>query len=76
MAGNRRKSINNKNKITCLQCKTQVLDSEDAVQCDACNKTLHSVCTKMDKKEIEKLLKKIHLSNTNAIFVNQMRAML
>lgn len=56
MAGNRRKSINNKNKIICLQCKTEVLESDDALQCDACCKTLHSVCTKMDKKRIDKLL--------------------
>lgn len=57
MVGNRRKSINSKNKIICVQCKTQVLESDDAFQCDACKKTLHSVCTKMDKKRIDKLLK-------------------
>lgn len=56
MPGKRRKSLNIKNKMICLQCKTQVLEEEDSMQCDACNKTLHSVCTKMDKKEIEKLL--------------------
>lgn len=56
MPGKRCKSLNIKNKMICLQCKTQVLEEEDSMQCDACNKTLHSVCTKMDKKEIEKLL--------------------
>lgn len=54
--GSRRKSLNIKNKIICLQCKTAVLESEDALQCDVCNKTLHSICTKKDKKQIEKLL--------------------
>lgn len=56
MVGNKRKSLINKNKIICLQCKTEVLESEDCLQCDGCNKNLHSICTKMDKKRIDKLL--------------------
>lgn len=64
MAGNRRKSLNNKNKIVCSQCKTEVLTNEDALQCDVCNKTLHSICTKKDKKQIEKLLNNASLEFT------------
>lgn len=56
MAGRARQSLNRK-KIICGQCKLQVLDEEDAIQCDACEKTLHSVCTKLDKREYEKLIK-------------------
>lgn len=56
MAGKSRKSLNGKNKIFCLQRKTEILEIEDKFQCDACNKTLHSVCTKMDKKQIDNLL--------------------
>ena len=39
-----------------MQCKTEVWKSEDAFQCDSCNKTLRYACTNMDKKQIEKLL--------------------
>lgn len=47
----------NKNKVLCRQCNLQVLDNEDAIQCDACEKTLHSLCTKLDKRQYEKLVK-------------------
>lgn len=60
MVGKARKSLN-KNKITCLQCKTPILENEDSMQCDVCEKTLHSVCTKLDKKEIDKLVKDLTL---------------
>lgn len=55
MPGQSRKSIN-KNKTICVQCKTPVLDNEDSMQCDMCEKTLHCLCTKLDKKQIEKLV--------------------
>lgn len=51
----------NKKKINCDQCQFQVLDDEDSIQCDACERTLHSVCTKMDKRQYEKLLKNTSL---------------
>lgn len=50
-----RKSLN-KNKIICLNCNTQVLESEEAIQCDNCQKTLHSLCTKLDKKQYDALV--------------------
>lgn len=50
-----RKSIN-KNKIFCVQCSLEVLESDEALQCDVCLKTLHSQCSKLDKKEYEKLV--------------------
>lgn len=57
MPASKRRSVNIKaKKIICLQCRTQVLESDGAFECDACNKTLHSQCTQLDKVEIEKLL--------------------
>lgn len=57
MAGSKRRSVNiKKKKIICLQCKTQVLESDGSFECDSCNKTLHSQCTQLNKVEIEKLL--------------------
>lgn len=56
MPGKVRRSLNKK-KLICGQCKLQVLDDDDAIQCDACEKTLHSFCTKLDKKQYDKLLK-------------------
>lgn len=52
----RRSFTNKKQKILCLQCKTEVLESDDAMECDFCKKTLHSLCTQLDKVEIEKLV--------------------
>lgn len=57
MAGKTRKSLNSKNKIICIQCKTQVLESEEALQCDNCLKTLHFICNKLDKKQYDRLVK-------------------
>lgn len=52
MASKVRKSIN-KNIIICAQCSGEVLESEDAIQCDVCNKTLHSLCTTLNKKQFD-----------------------
>lgn len=60
MPGTKRRSIN-KSKVLCAQCKTQVMESEDSMQCDVCEKTLHTLCTKLDKKQIEKLIKNTSL---------------
>lgn len=57
MAPKTRKSINNKKKkIVCIQCKTDVLANDDAIECDCCCETLHSFCTQLDKVEIERLV--------------------
>lgn len=56
MPGHSRKSLN-KNKIICAQCKMQILESDDSMQCDACERTLHTLCTKLDKKQVDKLVK-------------------
>lgn len=56
MAPKKRRSIINKKKNICLQCKTEVLDSDDAFECDTCHKSLHAQCTKLNKVEMEKLI--------------------
>ena len=80
----RRKSVNkNKSKANCIECKMPVLDSEDAFQCDKCDKLLHSVCTKLNKKQLDKFVKdstleyKCHLcvpgkSNNNSTVETQL----
>lgn len=55
-----RKSIN-KQKLICAQCKTQILEDEDSMQCDVCEKTLHNQCTKLDKKQIDTLTANLSL---------------
>lgn len=63
MPPKQRKSINSKkNKILCLQCKTEVLENEDSVECDACNKTLHAQCSLLDKVQIDRLINNDSLS--------------
>lgn len=57
MPNKTRKSLNNKSKTICIQCKTQVLESDEALECDSCQKTLHSLCSKLDKKQYDKLVK-------------------
>lgn len=57
MASKTRKSLNSKNKIICKQCKTQVLESDESLQCDVCEKTLHALCSKLDKKQYDMLIK-------------------
>lgn len=61
MVGTRRLSLNKK-KTICVQCKLQVLDNDDSIQCDACEKTFHSLCTKLDKRQYEKLVKNSSLT--------------
>lgn len=46
-----------KKKVICLQCKTEVLESDDAMECDSCCKTFHSLCTHLNKVQIEALVK-------------------
>lgn len=57
MPNKTRKSLNiKKKKIICVACKTEVLESDEAMECDSCNKTLHSLCTQLNKVQIEKLI--------------------
>ncbi|KAI8117950.1 hypothetical protein CVS40_10314 [Lucilia cuprina] len=57
MTGKTRKSLNNKNKVICKQCKTEILESDEALECDVCKKILHALCSKVDKKQYENLIK-------------------
>lgn len=58
MAGKSRKSINRK-KVICMQCKGEVKEeTEDSIECDKCCKAFHVMCTKLDKRQYEQLLKK------------------
>lgn len=51
-----RKSINN-SKTICAVCKTPILESdEDSIECDVCKKTLHSICTELNKREYDALV--------------------
>lgn len=43
--------------IVCQQCKLQVNEEEEAsIQCDKCSKTFHALCTKLDKRQYDKLM--------------------
>lgn len=64
MAGKSRKSINNK-KIICAQCRIGVKEeTDDSIECDKCCKVFHVMCTKLDKRKYDQLLK-----NQNEEFV-------
>lgn len=57
MAGKSRKSVNNK-KTICAQCRMEVKEeTEDSIECDKCCKVFHVMCTKLDKRQYEQLLK-------------------
>lgn len=44
MPGKHRKSLNNKKKRDlCSHCKTEVLESDDALECDICNKKIFTL---------------------------------
>lgn len=52
-----RRSITNK-QIFCGQCKLVVKeDEEDFIECDKCSKVYHVVCTTLDKRKYEYLVK-------------------
>lgn len=47
-----------KKKTICDQCKYEIKeDLEDYIQCDKCGKSFHSQCTKLSRREFERLLK-------------------
>lgn len=57
MATKNRRSISVK-KLNCDQCKLQIIEEkEEFIECDKCNKSFHSQCTKIDKRQFEYLLK-------------------
>lgn len=52
-----RRSLKNK-KIICAQCKLCIVEeNEESIECDKCNKNFHVVCTSLDKRQFEYLLK-------------------
>lgn len=47
-----------KKKTNCDQCKYEIKEElEDYIQCDKCGKNYHSQCTKLSRREFERLLK-------------------
>ena len=42
MGGKGRRSVNNKNIISCCQCKMQIKEKDNFIECDNCHKILHS----------------------------------
>lgn len=50
-----RRSIKNP-KIFCGQCKAEVKEEEDAIQCDKCAKSFHSLCSMLDKRKYDSLM--------------------
>lgn len=69
-----RRSIKN-NKLICVQCKLEIEEDEENIECDKCNKNLHVVCTTLDKRQYEHLLKNeseefvCHLCDSNSCSV-------
>lgn len=56
MRSSKRRSIK-KPKILCGQCKLEVEEEEDSdIQCDKCAKTYHSLCTRLDKRQLQYLM--------------------
>lgn len=52
-----RRSLRSK-KIVCAHCKLDINeDKDDYIECDKCSKLYHIICTKLDKKQYEHLLK-------------------
>lgn len=57
MPSTSRRSVK-KAKIICGQCRMEVKEEkEDSIECDKCAKTFHVLCTKLDKRQYEHLLK-------------------
>lgn len=56
MPSTKRRSVK-KPIIVCGQCKLEVREEEESdIQCDKCAKTFHSLCTKLDKRQYERLI--------------------
>ncbi|KAI8116852.1 hypothetical protein CVS40_11146 [Lucilia cuprina] len=57
MPSTSRRSIKN-TIIICGQCKLEVKEEkENSIECDKCGKIFHVICTKLDKRQYEQLLK-------------------
>ncbi|XP_075155306.1 uncharacterized protein LOC142228697 [Haematobia irritans] len=42
--------------IFCGRCKLPVKENEEAIECDKCLKTLHAMCTMIDKRQFDQLM--------------------
>lgn len=51
-----RRSVKNK-AILCGQCKMEVKEEEESIECDKCAKTYHVICTRLDKRQFAHLQK-------------------
>lgn len=56
MSGKGRRSIQNA-KLFCGQCEMEVKENEDNIDCDKCAKCYHALCTSLNKRQFEHLLK-------------------
>lgn len=53
-----RRSMANKKIINCVICEFEIKEeSDNFIECDKCGKNFHSQCTKLSKREFERLLK-------------------
>lgn len=51
-----RRSLKDK-RIYCAHCKGEVKEEEEeAIQCDKCKKTLHALCSMLDKRQYDRLI--------------------
>lgn len=55
MSGKARRSLET-NKISCEQCRMDIKENEDSIECDKCGKSLHVLCTSLDKRQFTHLL--------------------
>lgn len=57
MAPKGRNSLNNSKKIICAQCKLIINEEkDDYIACDKCNKMFHAQCSKLDKRQYDRLV--------------------
>lgn len=56
MAGKNRRSAR-VNKIICGKCKLEIKEEEESIECDKCTKQYHVLCTRLDKRQYEHLVK-------------------
>lgn len=57
MPNSSRRSVK-KNKTLCGQCRMVVEEAkDDNIECDKCGKIFHALCTKLDKRQYDQLLK-------------------
>ena len=44
-------------KIFCHYCKLEIEDKENSIECDKCENVYHMLCTQLDKRRYERLLR-------------------